>query len=229
MTDVESPIKFEAFVDDLSKHRIDTNKETLAVLLNNDFELINKNNTIKDNNIISPYPNFSAISRKLKKGSKNNDFILILNNFKSDKKYLKDIRNDFDSSIIMEIFDGLKVLELVDYPYVGTFSCANEELEYNVFLPKRKNLKLMMDSAKVIKSQCEDIVNHDKLNKIVHWEDSLISKETPNNLNPNRKDKKLNRIIVVGDIHGDYEHLITILRHAKLIDKKNNWIGKNSI
>ncbi|ORX76348.1 Metallo-dependent phosphatase, partial [Anaeromyces robustus] len=33
----------------------------------------------------------------------------------------------------------------------------------------------------------------------------------------------------VGDIHGDYEHLITILRHAKLIDNENNWIGTDSI
>ncbi|ORX65992.1 Metallo-dependent phosphatase, partial [Anaeromyces robustus] len=37
------------------------------------------------------------------------------------------------------------------------------------------------------------------------------------------------RLVAVGDIHGDYEHLISILRHAKLIDKKNNWIGKDTI
>ncbi|ORX87562.1 Metallo-dependent phosphatase, partial [Anaeromyces robustus] len=33
----------------------------------------------------------------------------------------------------------------------------------------------------------------------------------------------------VGDIHGDYDRLIKILRHAKLIDRRNNWIGKDSI
>jgi len=47
--------------------------------------------------------------------------------------------------------------------------------------------------------------------------------------NNNKKNKPNDRIIAVGDIHGDYEKLIKVLRHAKLIDKNNNWIGKNSI
>ncbi|OUM64873.1 hypothetical protein PIROE2DRAFT_31150, partial [Piromyces sp. E2] len=37
------------------------------------------------------------------------------------------------------------------------------------------------------------------------------------------------RVVALGDIHGDYKKLVSILRHAKLIDQKNNWIGYDSI
>ncbi len=33
------------------------------------------------------------------------------------------------------------------------------------------------------------------------------------------------RIVAVGDIHGDYEHLVTVLRFAKIIDDQGNWSG----
>ncbi|NQT79655.1 MAG: metallophosphoesterase [Candidatus Aminicenantes bacterium] len=33
------------------------------------------------------------------------------------------------------------------------------------------------------------------------------------------------KIVAVGDLHGDYENFITILRGTKLIDKNNRWIG----
>ncbi|ORX85836.1 Metallo-dependent phosphatase [Anaeromyces robustus] len=49
-----------------------------------------------------------------------------------------------------------------------------------------------------------------------------------NNKN-NTNNNELNRIIALGDIHGDYEQLIKILQHAKLIDANNNWIGKDTI
>ncbi len=38
-----------------------------------------------------------------------------------------------------------------------------------------------------------------------------------------------NRIIVIGDIHGDFNMLIKCLKLAKLIDNKHNWIGKDTI
>ncbi|ORX80241.1 Metallo-dependent phosphatase [Anaeromyces robustus] len=44
-----------------------------------------------------------------------------------------------------------------------------------------------------------------------------------------RKRYEYKRIVAVGDIHGDYDRLVSILRHAKLIDRKNNWIGTDSI
>lgn len=37
------------------------------------------------------------------------------------------------------------------------------------------------------------------------------------------------RIIVIGDLHGDYQKTIETLRISKLIDKKNNWIGGDTV
>jgi len=33
------------------------------------------------------------------------------------------------------------------------------------------------------------------------------------------------RIVAVGDVHGDYDALVTVLRSANLLDEKNNWSG----
>ena len=37
------------------------------------------------------------------------------------------------------------------------------------------------------------------------------------------------RIIVLGDIHGDFSMLIYLLRKAKVIDKSNKWIGGTTV
>jgi len=45
------------------------------------------------------------------------------------------------------------------------------------------------------------------------------------------KDKKsysFKRVVAVGDIHGDYRKLIKVLRTAKLVNHKNNWIAKDT-
>ena len=69
---------FEVFVDNLSSYRVDTNKETLAVLLNNEFGSVNTKDSTKDNNIISPYPNAKALLQIMNSNgeTRNNDFIL---------------------------------------------------------------------------------------------------------------------------------------------------------
>ncbi|MEM9530073.1 MAG: metallophosphoesterase [Pseudomonadota bacterium] len=36
------------------------------------------------------------------------------------------------------------------------------------------------------------------------------------------------RIVVVGDVHGDYEQFVAALREAGLVDKKNRWRGGNT-
>ena len=36
------------------------------------------------------------------------------------------------------------------------------------------------------------------------------------------------RIIVIGDIHGDFNILITCLKKAKVINSSNEWIGKDT-
>lgn len=39
----------------------------------------------------------------------------------------------------------------------------------------------------------------------------------------------VNRIIVIGDLHGDWDTTIRSLKLAKLIDNNNNWIGKDTV
>ncbi len=39
----------------------------------------------------------------------------------------------------------------------------------------------------------------------------------------------VNRIIVIGDIHGDFNKLISCLKLAKVIDDKYNWIGNDTV
>jgi len=245
--DFVAPVQFEAFVDDLSKYRINTKKETLALLLNNEFIPINTKDTTKDNNIKSPYPNSKALLKKINNGKKNNDFILVLNNFISDKKYLDKVKSDFDSSIIMEVFDGLKVLNKVEYPY-NTVSLASKEkdksnvVDYGMVAYFQKRLDGRVESEAIqMTNECRDYINLEKLHTIIHWEDTLIAndksigkKQGRSVGNPKNRchivyKNKYERIVVVGDIHGDYEHLISILRHAKLINKKNKWIGKKAI
>ncbi|CAG8593923.1 9212_t:CDS:2, partial [Dentiscutata erythropus] len=37
------------------------------------------------------------------------------------------------------------------------------------------------------------------------------------------------RIIAVGDLHGDYEQTLEVLKMSRILDEKENWIGKNGI
>jgi hypothetical protein len=58
----------------------------------------------------------------------------------------------------------------------------------------------------------------------VHWNNTLIIKEDDHKALTGRFD----RIIAVGDIHGDYDKLVKVLTAAKLINKRKNWIAKNT-
>ncbi len=40
---------------------------------------------------------------------------------------------------------------------------------------------------------------------------------------------KVKRIIAIGDLHGDYDLMIKLLRLGKVIDENNNWIGKDTV
>ncbi|HEY1338113.1 MAG TPA: metallophosphoesterase, partial [Bryobacteraceae bacterium] len=37
--------------------------------------------------------------------------------------------------------------------------------------------------------------------------------------------KDVERIVAIGDIHGDYDQLVSVLRAAEVIDKSNRWVG----
>lgn len=40
--------------------------------------------------------------------------------------------------------------------------------------------------------------------------------------------KKPKRVIIIGDVHGQYEPFVRILRHAGLVDEELNWAGGNA-
>ncbi len=37
------------------------------------------------------------------------------------------------------------------------------------------------------------------------------------------------RVVAIGDVHGDFEQFVTILRDAELIDQRNKWIGGQTV
>jgi len=261
--DLPSKVNFEAFVDDVSKYRVDTTKENLAVALDTDFAPLNPNS----NNTISPYPNAKALKRKLKSSgkAKGRDFILLLNSYKSDKKYLKNPQEDKTTVITVEIFEALLQLNKLDYPYANknkyeSFNFDNSTDPFSSSLPPPPpmfgsgNIKFDADSLKNIKIDKtkmtlnqlnlrknatainDTAANNDfkfgkfieanKLPNVIHWKDTLISKGKEHF---SRKKYEYRRIIALGDIHGDYDKLVKVLRHANLIDRKNNWIGTDTI
>jgi len=63
-----------------------------------------------------------------------------------------------------------------------------------------------------------------KLYTIFHWKNRLISEG-----NPTETAKyPYKRVIAIGDVHGDCDKLINILRHANLINRNNDWIAYNT-
>jgi hypothetical protein len=233
IADIENPIKFEAFVDDLSKYRLDKTREDIAVVLDNEYTPLG---TFV--NIESPYPNSEAIAKKITKDGEN-DFIVVLNNFKSNEKYLDNLKEDVDSSILVAVFDEIKALNRVGYPYVMPKNTEYiQELEYSTYLPKREDLERIDKTAQANTNTCIDLINGELTHTVIHWEDTLISKgktigktygKKVNNRCRIVHKNKYRRVVAVPDIHGDYEHLISILRHAKIIDEENNWIATDTI
>jgi len=189
--DFEKPAKFEAFVDDLSKYRKNNSTEIVVVVLDKEFVPLSTNNT----NIISPYPNTDVISKNVSKKNES-DFYVVLNNFKSNKNYLNKLSNDFDSYMIREIFDELTKLKFVGYPYGSKLTPLDSDFYIGNFLPKRKELDQMEITAANATKFCQDLVNDQLLHTIIHWEDTLISKEDINS----KKSKKAKVRIIVNTI-----------------------------
>ncbi|ULY68539.1 metallophosphatase/phosphoesterase [Chlorella virus XW01] len=75
-------------------------------------------------------------------------------------------------------------------------------------------------------SRLDSIYNLKKQYKKV-WKDkcSEYSKKPPSHIIK----QVPKRIIVIGDLHGDYQKTIEMLRISKLIDKDKNWIGGDTI
>jgi len=221
--DESSKVKFEVFVDDFSKYRNDKTKDTIALALSTDLTTaLNE----KNKNYVFPYPNAQA----LKANFKDKDFVLLLNSFKSDPKYLSTIQDEV-TNILLEIYEGLFTLKKLPYPYNerkvdSGASEIDSETMAPILLGMRLNATLTNSLAEQNDEKYGKFMAANHLPEIIHWEDTLISKGKKN-FPRNGYDYK--RIVAVGDVHGDFKKLIRVLRHAKLINKNNDWIGTDSI
>eukprot|EP00833_Pecoramyces_ruminatium_P009595 jgi/Orpsp1_1/1183627/evm.model.c7180000086024.1 len=208
--DMSSKVNFDVFVDNLSKYRIDKSKDVLAVALDTKFNPLISNNT----NIISPYPNSKALKMR----------------FKSDKNYLNKLQDE-KYLILLEIFEGLYNLDKLPYPYnekkeENKVTSINDLVNANVLLKVRKNETFIDDFALSNDKSFKKFIDSNKLPEIIRWEDTLISKGIKNF--PKLK-YKYKRTVAIGDVHGDFKKFESVLRHAKLIDKNNNWIATDTI
>jgi len=259
----------------------------------------------------SPYPKSEEIIKKISAGKNytDDDFILLLNNFKSDHDYLEHSNKDYKNYAIKEIMKGLRLLNKLSPPYdtvpqsgipdvhkammaamagkgssgqnssqggnpyqsgngsttggnpkqsgsgygsgsssgygsgsgygsnsgkppsniVNSFEMRYiypfiEDKDICNILERNRNETLLFGITNVMDQQCESR-KADKLSTIIHWKDRLLSKGRPRKLSK----KQYKRIVTIGDIHGDYQQLIKILRHAKIINKKNQWIAKKTM
>jgi len=57
---------------------------------------------------------------------------------------------------------------------------------------------------------------------IIHHKNVLNTNNTISNIN------NISRIIVIADVHADYNRFNSILKNAKILDKNDNWIAENN-
>jgi len=171
----------------------------------------------------TPYPVSNKIKNKL---STDNEFILVLNNFKSAKKCINFSKYDYLNTSLKVILDGLFSLNRLQEPYIkktvtrSTFDNTNIIKTLEIRL-NETHLYEALTNTNDMKCKKQAL---NKLYTIFHWKNRLISKGKPAETSryPYR------RVVAIGDIHGDYDKLLNILRHAKLINRNNDWIARDT-
>jgi len=121
-------------------------------------------------------------------------------------------------------------LDKLPYPYakdevIDAFTEDTTQMAIDL-LSLRKNTMAIEGIAIGNEAKYSKFRKSYKLPSIIHWKDTLIS-EGKNNFP--RDNYEYRRIVSVGDIHGDYDKLKSILHHAELIDDNDDWIGTDSI
>ena len=184
---------------------------------------------------MSPYPGSEKIMNEISSGIENNDFILVLNNFKGDKKGKKSTIPEYQNTFMKVILDSLSSIDRLVDPYrkKGKNKTKSSQPTQPSFdnnevietLETRLNETALYEDL-LYKSDafCEN-QRLNKLSTIFHWKNRLISKGNP----AETAKYPYKRVVAVGDIHGDYNKLVKVLRHAKLIDRQNNWIARNTL
>ncbi|ORX42561.1 Metallo-dependent phosphatase [Piromyces finnis] len=243
--DISPSVQFDVVVDDISKYRSNTKKETFATTVNNNFVLLDSRSIVK-----SPYPNSENLIKSFDSDNKfsKDDFILLINNFNSDSDFLKSSNYDFRNNIIKEIVKGLQALNKLKSPYNSSTSTpppppggqggnpppggnggnppppSSSSMDICDTVQRNKNNTAVLEDARSNDETCEN-KRANKLSSIINWKNKLIKKGDPSETS----NYKYKRLVAIGDIHGDYNKLISVMRHAKLIDSKDKWIAKNTI
>jgi len=240
---VKPNVYFNAYDDKLSKYGKTTDEVYAASFNKTDFTTINvkKENENYDyqNNVISPYPN----SDKFRETTY--DFHLVLNDFSDEGAKYSELNYDFENNykkILLKTLAKFGVEYLKETKPPLPKECADRSNGVMDIkdkcgpIPKGghvEDIKAILDNTfnatelnKVCirnENECEK-KRKNELYRIFNWKDYLISK------GKKKYTTKLNynRVIAVGDIHGDYQKLEDVLRHAKLIDSNNNWIATNT-
>jgi len=247
------PLKMDIIMDDISKHRSATTSDIYGAAVNTTFELLYSKKGI----ISSPYPNAQTLINTFDKQNKfaDDDFLLLLNNFNSNPDSLEAATNDYQNNAIKEIYKGLLSLDLLPEPYKsssgspggmpppppggsGSFPPPGGSggfpppggsggmpppmsSDICSTLQSNRNTESFMEKAKSNDESCAKS-RANKLSSILSWNNKLLSKDTS-------KSQNYKRLVAIGDIHGDYNKLVEIFRHAKLINKNNKWIASNTL
>jgi len=173
--------------------------------------------------------------------SSNADFTLHLNN----KADLKNPNYDYKNKFIKTIIKELDSINRLEKPYTAKcdvdpskyttsnyniclnplfFSAETMNLSTCGRIERNYNSTALIKDTSVSDIDCEQ-AKLNNFNTILKWKNQLISKGKPSETSH----YKYKRLVAVGDIHGDYEKLVSVMRHAKLIDKKNKWIARDTI
>jgi len=195
-----SPVEFDAVVDDITKYKKDATKDTLAAVF--------------DANFIST-TNYNSYKKRDTEYDKA--FVMVLNNL-NEADGMTEV--DYENWAIIEIMKKLEALKRLDFPY-KKFTENVPGANFNLLV---KNETVLYEKCAINDQNCKNNDLND-LNTIIHWRNTLISKGDP----AETADYPYRRVVAVGDIHGDYAKLVKILRHAKLINNKNEWIGYDTM
>eukprot|EP00833_Pecoramyces_ruminatium_P018150 jgi/Orpsp1_1/1192182/evm.model.d7180000091181.1 len=259
LMDFSPAIKFDAVVDDVSKFRIDINNELYATTVNTEFIPINDQDNIKspysnstelineiasgknytEDDFILFFNNFKSDIDFLNNSNmdyKNNAIKEIMNGLLTLEKLEPPYSNGYYFSYVMSI-PGFVIMPNEKPKQDGNSPPSNIIPKYDLQtihpfksdrdicnnIERNRNETLLDGIFRVNNETCEKI-KQNKLSTILRWKDKLISKGNNKFL-----DEPYKRLVAFADIHGDYLKLVKILRHAKNINKDNQWIAKDTI
>jgi len=111
--------------------------------------------------------------------------------------------------------DSLLVESYVEGPHIRYISTSRVEAFYVVHDSIKNRTRKISKTFRF---------KHDTLTFLGFAGNDTLTYIIPNKIKPESgENPSNNKIVVLGDIHGEFESLLAILRHNKIINKKNRW------